>query len=390
MISNQIFSPLIAEALEELNLKDLEGLCPTLEKLLNELMLLEREQVLRAGPYERSEDRQGYANGFKKKGMQTRMGKIQLQVPQTREVPFYPSCLEKGQRSERALALAVGEMYVNGVSTRRVKRITEELCGLEISSTQVSRLSKILDDEVDKFKNRKLGIMRYLYLDARYEKVREGGVIKDVAVLSAIGVNEKGHREILGISCSLSEAEVHWRTFLEDLISRGLRGVILIITDDHPGLKKARQAVLPGTSWQRCIFHMAQNAMNYAPKQGMRKEIAQSVRDIYQALSREEAQNRLKAAISEYEEKAPRFSEWLEDNFEEGLTFYKFPKDHWKKIRTNNPAERLNQEFKRRTRVVRLFPSIASCERLIGAIAMEIHEDWASGKYYMSMEESRG
>ena len=390
MISNQIFSPLIAEALEELNLKDLEGLCPTLEKLLNELMLLEREQVLRAGPYERSEDRQGYANGFKKKGMQTRMGKIQLQVPQTREVPFYPSCLEKGQRSERALALAVGEMYVNGVSTRRVKRITEELCGLEISSTQVSRLSKILDDEVDKFKNRKLGIMRYLYLDARYEKVREGGVIKDVAVLSAIGVNEKGHREILGISCSLSEAEVHWRTFLEDLISRGLRGVILIITDDHPGLKKARQAVLPGISWQRCIFHMAQNAMNYAPKEGMRKEIAQSVRDIYQALSREEAQNRLKAAISEYEEKAPRFSEWLEDNFEEGLTFYKFPKDHWKKIRTNNPAERLNQEFKRRTRVVRLFPSIASCERLIGAIAMEIHEDWASGKYYMSMEESRG
>lgn len=390
MISNQIFSPLIAEALEELNLKDLEGLCPTLEKLLNELMVLEREQVLRAGPYERSEDRQGYANGFKKKGMQTRMGKIQLQVPQTREVPFYPSCLEKGQRSERALALAVGEMYVNGVSTRRVKRITEELCGLEISSTQVSRLSKILDDEVDKFKNRKLGIMRYLYLDARYEKVREGGVIKDVAVLSAIGVNEKGHREILGISCSLSEAEVHWRTFLEDLISRGLRGVILIITDDHPGLKKARQAVLPGISWQRCIFHMAQNAMHYAPKQGMRKEIAQSVRDIYQALSREEAQNRLKAAISEYEEKAPRFSEWLEDNFEEGLTFYKFPKDHWKKIRTNNPAERLNQEFKRRTRVVRLFPSIASCERLIGAIAMEIHEDWASGKYYMSMEESRG
>ena len=203
-------------------------------------------------------------------------------------------------------------------------------------------------------------------------------------------MNEKGHREILGISCSLSEAEVHWRTFLEDLISRGLRGVILIITDDHPGLKKARQAVLPGISWQRCIFHMAQNAMHYAPKQGMRKEIAQSVRDIYQALSREEAQNRLKAAISEYEEKAPRFSEWLEDNFEEGLTFYKFPKDHWKKIRTNNPAERLNQEFKRRTRVVRLFPSIASCERLIGAIAMEIHEDWASGKYYMSMEESRG
>ena len=390
MIPNQIFSPLIAEALEELNLKDLEGLCPTLQKLLNELMLLEREQVLRAGPYERSEERQGYANGFKEKTLQTRMGKIQLQVPKTREIPFYPSCLEKGQRSDRALALAIGEMYVNGVSTRRIKRITEELCGLEISSTQVSRLSKILDEELDKFRNRQLGIIRYVYLDARYEKVREGGVIKDLAVLSAIGVNEKGHREILGISCSLSEAEVHWRNFLEDLIARGLRGVILIISDDHSGLKKARQAVLPGIPWQRCIFHMAQNAMHYAPSQGMRKEIAQSVRDIYQALSKEEANNRLRKSISEYEKKAPRFSEWLEENFEEGLTFFKFPKDHWKKIRTNNPAERLNQEFKRRTRVARLFPSVASCERLIGAIAMEIHEDWVSGKYYMSMEESRG
>lgn len=387
MISDQFFSPLIAEALEELNFKDMGSLCPTLQKLLNELMLIEREQALRAAPYERSEQRQGYANGFKDKRLQTRLGKLELQVPQTRDLPFYPSCLEKGQRSERALALAVAEMYVNGVSTRRVKRITENLCGLEVSSTQVSRLSKILDEELEKFRNRPLGIMRYVYLDARYEKVRESGTVRDLAVLTAIGVNEQGCREILAISCSLSEAEVHWRKFLEDLLLRGLKGVHLIISDNHAGLKKARKAVLPGVPWQRCLFHMAQNAVHYAPSQAMRKEVAQSVRDIYQALSAEESKDRLKQTVLTYEQRAPRFSQWLEENFEEGLTFYQFPRDHWKKIRTNNPSERLNQEFKRRTRVARLFPSIESCERLIIALAAEIHEEWAAGKRYMLMEE---
>ena len=368
MISNQLFSPLIAEALEELNFKDMESLCPTLQKLLNELMLIEREQALKAAPYERTDERQGYANGFKDKILQTRLGKLQLQVPQTREVPFYPTCLEKGQRSERALALAIAEMYVNGVSTRRVKRITAELCGLDVSSTQVSRLSKILDEELEKFHHRPLGKMKYVYLDARYEKVREGGAVRDLAVLTAIGINKEGCREILSISCKLSEAEVHWRTFLEDLLLRGLNGVQLIISDDHAGLKKARQAVLPAIPWQRCLFHMAQNAMHYAPSQPMRKEIAQSVRDIYQALSLHEAQERLKQTVEKYQTTASRFSQWIEGNFEEGLTFYQFPRDHWKKIRTNNTSERLNQEFKRRTKVARLFPSIESCERLITAV----------------------
>ncbi|QVL55167.1 MAG: IS256 family transposase [Simkaniaceae bacterium] len=387
MVSNQRFSPLIAEALEELNFKDMEGLCPTLQKLLNELMLIERERALKAAPYERTNERQGYANGFKEKTLQTRLGKLHLQIPQTREVPFYPTLLEKGQRSERALALAVAEMYVNGVSTRRVKRITEELCGLEISSTQVSNLSKILDEELEKFRTRPLGSMKYIYLDARYEKVREAGAVRSLAVLTALGVNLQGHREILSISCSLSEAEVHWRKFLENLLTRGLKGVQLIISDDHAGLKKARQAVLPGTPWQRCLFHMAQNAMHYAPSQHLRKEIAQSVRDIYQALNANEARSRMRQTVEKYQKKAPKFSLWLEENIEEGLSFFEFPRDHWKKIRTNNPSERLNQEFKRRTRVARLFPNVESCERLITAIGVEIHEEWVSGKRYMIMED---
>ena len=386
MASNQLFSPLIAEALEELNFNDMEGLCPTLQKLLNELMLIERERTLKAAPYERTEKRQGYANGFKDKTLQTRLGKLDLKLPQTRDISFYPSVLEKGQRSERALALAVAEMYVNGVSTRRVKRVTEELCGLEISSSQVSTLSKTLDEELEKFRNRPIGIMKYVYLDAHYEKVREGGSVRDLAVLSAVGVNEQGYREVLSISCSLSEAEVHWRRFLEDLLSRGLKGVQLIISDDHAGLKKARKAVLSGIPWQRCLFHMAQNAVHYAPSHLLRKEIAQSVRDIYQALSETEAKERLRLTVLKYEKTAARFSQWLEENFEEGLAFFKFPRSQWKKIRTNNTSERLNQEFRRRTRVARLFPNIESCERLITAIAVEIHEDWVSGKRYMLME----
>lgn len=238
MTLNQKYSPLIEEALLELAEQGIESLCPSLEKLFNELMLIEREQVLQASPYERTDQRKGYANGFKNKMLQTRMGKLHLQVPKTRDLSFYPTCLEKGTRSERSLGLAMAEMYVNGVSTRRVKRITEELCGLEISSTQVSRMSKLLDEELEKFRNRPLGKMEYVYLDARYEKVREGGCVRDLALFTATGVNEKGCREILGISCALSEAEIHWRQFLEDLLKRGLRGVKLIISDDHAGLKK--------------------------------------------------------------------------------------------------------------------------------------------------------
>lgn len=385
MISNQKYSPLIEEALVELAEQGVNSLCPALEKLFNELMLIERQQVLQASPYERTDQRKGYANGFKNKMLQTRFGKLKLDVPKARNIEFYPSCLEKGTRSEKALGLAVAEMYVNGVSTRRVKKITEEMCGLEISSTQVSRLSKLLDESLEQFRSRPLTQMKYLYLDARYEKVRENGTVRSLAVLTAIGVNSEGYREVLGVSCSLSEAEIHWRRFLEDLLKRGLNGVKMIISDDHSGLRKARQAVLPSTPWQRCYFHLSQNAQSYAPSISMKKELGEAIRDIYQAPSQTEALDRLKKTVKKYEEKASRFSNWLEENGSEGLTFYQFPQDHWKKIRTNNLSERLNQEIKRRTRVARLFPNEASCIRVVTAVIAEIHEDWISGDKYLSM-----
>ena len=383
MTSNQKYSPLIEEALGELAEQGIESLCPALEKLFNELMLIEREQVLRASPYERTEERKGYANGFKNKMLQTRIGKLHLQVPKTRDLPFYPTCLEKGTRSERALGLAMAEMYVNGVSTRRVKKITEKLCGLEVSSTQVSRLSQLLDEELEQFRCRPLGKMIYVYLDARYEKVREAGCVRSLAVFTAVGVNEQGCREILGISCGLSEGEVHWRKFLEDLLKRGLKGVELIISDDHAGLKKARQAVLPGTPWQRCYFHLSQNAQAYASSLSMREEISQTIRDIYNAPDKDEADSRLKRAVEKYEKRAPGFSKWMDENCEEGMAYYQFPTQHWKKIRTNNASERLNQEIKRRTSIARLFPNTRSCLRLVTAVVVEIHEEWITGRKYL-------
>lgn len=388
MISNSSYIHLINELMDQLSQNGINNEFSNLiSKLLNELMKAEREHALEAGPYERTEARKGYANGFKDKKIQSRFGPLDLQVPQTRGIAFYPSCLEKGERSEKALKLAIAEMYVQGVSTRRVAPITKELCGFELSSTQVSRAAKLLDEELEKFRQRPLGRIVYLYLDADYQKVRHDGQVRDIAVLKAVGVNQAGCREVLGVSCSLSEAEVHWRSFLEDLLHRGLSGIELIISDDHAGLKAARRAVLPSVPWQRCTFHLAQNAQSYAPSVGMRGEIAQAMRDIYQARNRTEAQARIAEALKCYEKRAPKFCQWLEENGPEGMTFYTRPQEHWKKIRTVNVVERLNEEVKRRSRVARLFPNEASCLRLVAAVLVEIHDDWVSGKRYLVVNQ---
>ena len=376
MISDIIKSKMIAEILEGLIQGGTENFAPVLEKLLNELMKIEREKCIGAQPFERTEDRKGYSNGFKDRTLQTRSGPLQLKIPQVRGLEFYPACLEKGCRSEKALKVAIAEMYVQGISTRRVKKITEELCGFEISSTQVSRLAALLDEELKAFRQRPLGKIKYIYVDARYEKVRHAGNVRDLAVLSAIGVNEKGKREVLGISVSLSEAEVHWRHFFEDLQKRGMNGLELIISDDHSGLGAARRAVFPSIPWQRCTFHMAQNAQAYAPKQEMKRELGQVVRDIFNCPNLELAQECKKRIVEKYAKTAPKFSEWLENNVEEGLTFLNFPPEHRIRIRTSNAMERLNQEIKRRTRVVRVFSNEESCERLVTAIVQEIHEEY--------------
>lgn len=363
-----------------------EGMAQAVEILFNEAMKLQRSEALGALPYQRTSERRGHANGFKPKTVKSRLGTLQLEVPQTRGVEFYPTVLERGERSERALKLAVAEMYVQGVSTRKVAAITAELCGLEVNSTQVSRAAALLDDELQAWRNRPLGEIPYLILDARYEKIRHGGSVVSCAVLVAIGVTREGGRSILGVSVSLSEAEVHWREFLASLQDRGLHGVRYIASDDHAGLKQAREARFAGVPWQRCQFHLAQNAMQYVPTLAMRREVARDLRCVLDAGDRAEADRQLDRMVKKYADAAPKLADWLEANVPEALTVLSLPPAHRRKLRTTNSLERINKEIKRRTRVATLFPNEASALRLVTAVLMEISEDWETNRNYLSME----
>lgn len=363
-----------------------DGFASALEILLNEAMKLERTAVLQADPYERTPERRGHANGFKSKTVLSRLGKLRLAMPQTRGVEFYPLALERGERSERALKLALAEMYVQGVSTRRVAAITRELCGTEVTSMQVSRAAELLDVELSAWRNRPLGRTPFVLLDARYEKVRHGGRVVDCALLVATAVTPDGKRTVLGVSVSLSEAEVHWREFLQTLIARGLHGVELISSDAHPGLKQARQACFPGVPWQRCQFHLQQNAASYVPRQELKKPVAADLRAVFTAPDRREADRLLAAMIEKYRATAPKLAAWLETDVPEGLTVFALPAAQRVRLRTTNVLERLNEEIRRRTRVALLFPNEASLLRLASAVLIEISEEWETGKVYLSQE----
>ncbi len=354
--------------------------------LLNAAMLLERQKFIGVGPYQRSVERQAHANGFKAKTLQTRIGAIPVAVPQVREGGFYPQSLDKGTRSERALKLALAEMYVQGVSTRKVAAITEQLCGFEVSSTQVSHAAAELDAVLTAWRTRPLAEYPYVSLDARYEKVRQDGQVRDAAVLIASGVNAQGKRAVLGVSVALSEQEVHWRTFLQSLVERGLRGVQLITSDAHAGLKAARLAVFGGVPWQRCQFHLQQNAQAYVPRQELKREVASAIRAVFTAASLHEAKRLLGETVQRYRSIAPKLATWMEENLPEGLMVFAFPEAHRRLLRTTNGLERLNQEVRRRTRVARLFPNEASCLRLVTAVVMEISEEWETGKTYLTFE----
>lgn len=363
----------------------IEGVAQAIALIFNQAMQIERSQALQAQPHERTEERKGYANGFKPKTVATRVGEIRLAVPQVRgEVEFYPSSLEKGLRSERALKLAIAEMYVQGVSTRKVTAVLQEMCGLEISSTQVSRVSALLDEELEKWRKRPLGEFKMLILDARYEKVRIDSTVRSCAVLIAIGINAEGKRSVLGLSAKLSEAEVHWRDFLASLQERGLHGVEFIVSDQHLGLRAALQARFPSVPWQRCQFHFQQNALAYVPKVHLREEVARDLRSVFNSADLAEAQRRLKAVAEKYRESAPKLAEWIEANAQECLTVFQRPEAQRRKLRTTNSLERLNKEIKRRTRVATLFPNEKSLERLVTALLSEISDEWETGKIYLN------
>ena len=376
----------LSAAVELIATQGVEGLNKAFEVLYNEAMKVERSRFLQAEPYQRTEERIDYANGYKPKQLNSRLGKLELLVPQVRSGQFYPNLLDKGSRSERALKLAIAEMYIQGVSTRKVSEAMEALCGLEVSSTDVSRATALLEEQLAAWRNRPLGCYRYLFLDARYEKVRVDNIVRDCAVFIAIGINAQGLREILGISVSLSEHEIHWRSFLQGLQQRGLHGVELIISDAHAGLKEARRALFAGVAWQRCQFHLQQNAQGHVPKKSMKVQVAYDIRAIFNAPNLEEAQRLLKLTVSKYQQNASQLAQWMETNLPQGFSVFNFPSNHWLKLRTTNPLERVNREIKRRTQVVSIFPNTQACERLITALLVEMSEEWMTATTYMLME----
>ena len=377
---------LLNTVLQLLTTQGTSSLAEGLRLLLNEAMRQERSAVLQAQPYERSDERLGHANGFKPKSLATRVGQIELCVPQVRDgIDFYPSALEKGVRSEQALLLAMAEMYVQGVSTRKVSKIVEELCGHQVSSTQVSACAARLDVELQLWRERPLGNFAYLVMDARYEKVRHGGVLVDCATLIAMGIGPDGKRTILGVSVALSEAEAHWRAFLTSLVERGLHAVKFIVSDAHPGLAAARRAVFPSVPWQRCQFHLQQNAQAHVPRLDLRSVVAADICSIFNCSDLESAQARLKERVAFYSKSAPKLAAWMEQNLPEGFTVYVLPEPHRRRLRTSNAIERVNQELKRRTRVASLFPNEASLLRLVTALLCEISNEWAISKIYLNM-----
>lgn len=377
--------------MEQLIESGAENIGTVFARLFELAMQIERERFLGAQHYERSPSRQGYANGYKAKRVDTPAGTITVNVPKTAGhdgEPFYPQSLERGRRSTRAVMLAVAEMYFKGVSTRDVEAVMREFGIESLSSSQVSRAAKLLDEELESWRNRPLGEVKYLILDARYEKMRHDGIVRDVAVLSAIGVGPDERRRILGVSVALSEAEVHWRAFLESLQRRGLRGVEYVVSDDHAGLRAARKAVLGGVKWQRCQFHLAQNAIHHSPNQTIRKRIGAELRTIWNAPTLKAAEIALFELVKAYQSIAPKLAEWLEKNVPEGLAVFSLPETHRRRMRTSNPMERaVQQEIKRRTQKVRVFPDEASLTRLVSAVLVEIDDQWAAdAKAYIKWE----
>jgi len=380
----------IETMMEQLIANGSEDMASVFAGLFDLAMRIERERFLGAEHYERTPLRHGYANGTKPKRLDTPAGTMTVRVPKTagHDEPFYPQSLERGRRSTRAVMLAVAEMYVKGVSTRDAEAVMKEFGIESLSSSQVSRAAKLLDDELEAWRTRPLGEIRYLIVDARYEKVREGGVVRDAAVLSAIGIGPDERRRVLGVSCTVSEAEIHWRAFLESLLERGMRGVQFVVSDDHAGLRAARKAVLTGATWQRCQFHLAQNAIHHAPSLAIRKRIGAELRLIWNAPNLETATENLRRLVETYRDKSSKLAAWLEGNIPEGLAVFTLPEHHRRRLRTSNPIERaVQQEIQRRTQKVRVFPNEDSLERLVSAVLVEIDDKWAvADKAYIKWE----
>lgn len=357
-----------------------------LEETVQRILECEMDETIGARRGERTEDRISHRSGYYDRAFVTRVGKLELRIPQDRKGLFRTELFERYQRSEKALFAALSEMYVQGVSTRKVKAITEELCGHSFSASSISDITSKLDEQLEAFAKRVLEeAYPYVILDARYERIREHGTIQSRAVLIAIGINNDGRRCILGVEVAERESRNSWTQFLRGLRERGLHGTEFVVSDDHAGLKAAIREVLTDAAWQRCYVHFLRNALDYLPRRGDH-DCLQELRWIFGRRDAAEARRDLAAWLAKWQSKYSKLCNWVEENIEETLTFYRLPAEHHKHMKSTNMLERLNEEIKRRTLVVRIFPNDASCLRLVRALAVEIHENWIEAVRYLNME----
>ncbi len=379
-----------AESVQGVLLDDPGFLREIVERAVQQILEAEMTEHVGAAPYERVEGRTGQRNGHKPRALRTRVGTLNLLVPQDREGTFSTRLFSRYQRNEKALVLALMEMYVEGVSTRKVKEVTEELCGTSFSKSLVSSLAGSLDSELEAWRNRRLEAEAYPYLfvDARYEKARVDGRVVSQGVLVVSGVRDDGMREILAVEVADTESEATYRELFRSLKGRGLKGVELVVSDDHGGLKAAIARHFQGAAYQRCQVHYARNLLGMVGR-ARRKELAEGLRGVFAAPSREVALRLASELAARWRRSHPGVAEHLEEHIEECLTCLAFPESHRRRIRTTNGLERLNQEIKRRTRVVRIFPNREACSRLVAALAVEQSEEWLTGRRYLDMEELR-
>lgn len=364
-----------------------KGMTKLMESILNQVLELQAEEQLGAKPYERSQNRTAYRNGYRDRQLKTRIGSITLSVPRFRSGEFSTSLFTRYQRSEQALVLSMMEMVINGVSTRNVTKVTEELCGTSFSKSTISSLCKRLDPVVEEFRNRPLNKhYPFVIVDALYTKSREEKRVRSVGVLIAKAVSEDGKREIIGFTVADSESESSWSSFFASLKERGLKNVDYLVSDNHSGLRKALAKEFQGSTWQRCQTHFSKNILDAANKK-LQPELKSWLKSMYNAQNIIIARNIKDEIVSIFEAKAPKAVEVLELGFDDAMAVMDLPEKYRKRLRTSNSIERLNQEIRRRERVIRIFPNRESVIRLIGALLIEHHEKWSSGKRYLNMEE---
>jgi putative transposase len=376
------------ELVQQILIDDPEFLRRIVEKTLQQFLEAEITEHIGAAPYERTESRKGHRNGYKPRKLKTRVGTLDLLVPQDREGAFSTQLFARYQRNEKALVLALMEMYVEGVSTRKVREVTEELCGTSFSKSLVSELAGSLDSELEAWRSRPLEAEAYPYLfvDARYEKVRVGSRVVSEGVLVVSAVRDDGYREILAVEVADTESEATYQELFRSLKARGLKGVELVTSDDHEGLKAAIGRHFQGASWQRCQVHYARNLLGMVGL-GERKELAEGLRGVFAVPSRELALRAAQELADRWRRSHRKVAEHIEEHVEECLSCLAFPEAHRRRIRTTNGLERFNQEIKRRTRVVRIFPNREACLRLVTAMAVEQSEEWVTGRRYLDMQQ---